>query len=52
MGKYEEGVKRNLVIVLIGVIASLVSAVAAVIRLVYDIKQDKNKESNPTSTKD
>ena len=42
--------KTQLVIVIIGVVASLVSAGAAVIRLVYDIRKDKKQESNPPSS--
>ena len=47
MGKYNEERKRNLVIALIGVIASTVSAVAATIRLIRDILKDKKQENNP-----
>lgn len=47
MGKYGEGRKRRLVIIELGAIASVISAVATVIGLIYGIHKDKKQESNP-----
>ena len=49
MRKVRRRSKTQLVIVILGVIGSLVSAGAAVIRLIYDIRKDKKQEDNPPS---
>ena len=47
MRKVQRRRKSGLVIVLIGVVASLINAGAVVARLIYDIHKDKKQESNP-----
>ena len=51
MRKDFEGRKRQLVIVVLGVVGSLISASAAVARLIYDILKDKKQEDNPPASK-